>query len=60
LFLLEIEDGVGRILRGIDSKRRVVHFPWQLSYLMKYGVHNMPGFGYDWLMSRLAGQPGNR
>ena len=55
LFLLELEDGVGRILTGIERKRRVVHFPWQLSYLMRYGVHNLPGFAYDWLMSRLAG-----
>jgi len=55
LFLLELEDGVRRILSGIDRGKRVVHFPWQLSYLMRYVVHNMPGLGYDWLISRLAG-----
>jgi len=54
LFLLELEDGVGRILAGIERRRRVVHFPWQLSYLMRYGVHNLPGFAYDWLISRLS------
>jgi NAD(P)-dependent dehydrogenase (short-subunit alcohol dehydrogenase family) len=53
-FLLETQDGVGRILRGIEAGRRVVHFPWQLSYPMKYGVRNLPGACYDWLMSRLA------
>jgi NAD(P)-dependent dehydrogenase (short-subunit alcohol dehydrogenase family) len=46
-FLLELEDGVRRILRGIERERRIVHFPWQISYLMKYIVHNMPGFLYD-------------
>jgi NAD(P)-dependent dehydrogenase (short-subunit alcohol dehydrogenase family) len=54
-FLLELEDGVGRILAGIERRQRVVHFPWQLSYLMRYGVHNLPGFAYDWLISRLSG-----
>jgi NAD(P)-dependent dehydrogenase (short-subunit alcohol dehydrogenase family) len=56
-FLMETEDGVRRILAGIDRKRRLVHFPWQLSYVMKYAVHNLPGFSYDWLMGRLAGKP---
>jgi NADP-dependent 3-hydroxy acid dehydrogenase YdfG len=54
LFLMETEAGVASILRGITRKRRVVHFPWQLSYVMKYGVRHMPGFCYDWLMDKLA------
>jgi NAD(P)-dependent dehydrogenase (short-subunit alcohol dehydrogenase family) len=54
-FLLELEDGVRRILAGIERKRRIAHFPWQLSYLMKYVIHNLPSFSYDWMMSRLAG-----
>ncbi len=53
-FLMELEDGVRCILSGIERRRRVVHFPWQLSYLMKYGVHNLPAFAYDWLIGRLA------
>ncbi len=56
-FLMETEDGVRRILAGIDRKQRLVHFPWQLSYLMKYAVRNMPGFWYDGLMGRLADKP---
>jgi NAD(P)-dependent dehydrogenase (short-subunit alcohol dehydrogenase family) len=56
-FLLELEDGVQRILAGIDGGQRVVHFPWQLSYLMRHVVHNLPGAAYDWLISRLAGRP---
>jgi short-subunit dehydrogenase len=53
-FLLDLEDGARRILAGIDRKKRIVHFPWQLSYVMKYAVHNLPGFSYDWLISKLA------
>jgi len=56
-FLLEIEDGAGRVLAGIEAKRQVVHFPWQLSYFMRYVVRNMPGRSYDWLISRLSGGP---
>ncbi len=54
-FLLGIEDGVQRILAGIERKKRIVHFPWQLSYFMRYVVRNMPGRCYDWLISKLAG-----
>lgn len=53
-FLLETEDGVRRILTGIDRKQRLVLFPWPLSFAMKYGVHNLPAFAYDWLMAKLA------
>jgi NAD(P)-dependent dehydrogenase (short-subunit alcohol dehydrogenase family) len=54
-FLMDIEDGVRCILAGIEGKRRVVHFPWQLSYLMRYVVRNMPGRSYDWVIRRLTG-----
>ena len=56
-FLMETEDGVRCILSGIDRKQRLVHFPWQSSYFMKYVVHNMPGFFYDWLMNKLTSKP---
>jgi NAD(P)-dependent dehydrogenase (short-subunit alcohol dehydrogenase family) len=56
-FLMETEDGVRHILAGIDRKRPLVHFPWQLSYLMKHVVHNLPASAYDWLMSKLASTP---
>jgi NAD(P)-dependent dehydrogenase (short-subunit alcohol dehydrogenase family) len=55
-FLLDLEDGVRRILAGIERKRRVVHFPWQLSYLMRHVVRNLPAALYDGLMGRLAGR----
>lgn len=46
-FVMETEDAVRRILRGIERKQRLVHFPWQLSFLMRYLVHTVPGFLYD-------------
>jgi NAD(P)-dependent dehydrogenase (short-subunit alcohol dehydrogenase family) len=54
-FLMPLEDGVRCILAGIDRKKRVVYFPWPLSTLMRYVVHNLPGVSYDWLTSKLAG-----
>ena len=52
-FVLELEDGVRRILAGIDRKAPTVHFPWPLSYFMKYVGRNMPDRLYDWLVGRL-------
>lgn len=52
-FLLETSDGVARMLSGIDAGRRVVHFPWQLSLTVIYILHNLPGFLYDRIASRL-------
>lgn len=46
-FLLETEDGVRRIVRGIEAGRRLVHFPWQLSVPTKYFLARLPGFAYD-------------
>ena len=54
-FLMETEDGVRSILAGIDRKQRIVHFPWPLSYPMRYVVRNLPALAYDWLMSKAAG-----
>ena len=54
-FLLDLEDGARRILAGIEGKRRIVHFPWPLSFPMKYVVHNLPGAWYDWVISKAAG-----
>lgn len=54
LFLLETEDGARRVLRGIERRRRLVHFPWPLSIPMAYLVPNLPGWLYDRLVSRFA------
>jgi len=53
-FLLETDDGARRIIDGIKARRRVVHFPWQLSLPMIYLFHNVPGFLYDWFASRFV------
>ncbi|MFI5351212.1 MAG: SDR family NAD(P)-dependent oxidoreductase [Elusimicrobiota bacterium] len=53
-FLMETADGAAAILRGIDARRRVVHFPWQLSYPTKYVLARLPDFLYDRLAGRLA------
>ncbi len=46
-FLMDTKDGVAAMLAGIDAKRRVVHFPWQLSYASRYFLPAIPDFLYD-------------
>lgn len=53
-FLLELEEGVRRILDGIASGRPVVHFPRRLSWPMRYVVRNLPPRAFDWLMARAS------
>ncbi len=53
-FLMDLDEGVRRILEGIERKRRLVHFPWQLSYFMRYVVRNLPELCYDWLIAKVA------
>jgi NAD(P)-dependent dehydrogenase (short-subunit alcohol dehydrogenase family) len=55
VFLLDLEDGVSRILRGIEKRKRLVHFPWPLSWPMRHIVRNLPDAGYDLLIDRLRG-----
>lgn len=53
-FLMETPDGAKAILDGIDARRSVVHFPWPLSFPMKYLVARLPNAVYDGLAARLA------
>jgi NAD(P)-dependent dehydrogenase (short-subunit alcohol dehydrogenase family) len=53
-FLLETDDGVRRMLRGIERRRRTVHFPFVLTGFLRYVLAPMPGFLYDRWMSGLA------
>lgn len=53
-FLMETTDGVAAMLSGIDARRRVVHFPWQLSYVSKYLLPAIPDFLYEPLAQRFA------
>lgn len=48
-FMLETEDGVRRILTGIERGRSLVVFPWQLALIMRL-VRALPGWAYDRLM----------
>lgn len=52
-FLLETEDGARRIIEGVRAGRRLVHFPWQLSLLMKYLVPNLPSPLFELAASRV-------
>ncbi|MBI3553045.1 MAG: SDR family NAD(P)-dependent oxidoreductase [Elusimicrobia bacterium] len=54
IFLLETADGAKRIIDGIKARRRVVHFPLRLSLPTIYLLHNLPGFIYDWLASKVV------
>ena len=53
-FLMTTPEGAAAMISGIEARRRVVHFPWPLSYAMKYLVGPMPDFLYDWLAGRLS------
>jgi len=52
-FMLETPDGAARMIAGIERGARVVHFPWQLSLLVKWLVTPMPAALYEWLAPRL-------
>jgi short-subunit dehydrogenase len=49
-FLLDTADGVRRMLRGIDRRTRVAHFPFPFTHALRYLVRPMPG----WLFDRFA------
>lgn len=50
--LLETEDGAGRILKGIDKRKRVVHFPFPLTHMIRYLIRPLPSWIYDPLASK--------
>ncbi|MDH3592864.1 MAG: SDR family NAD(P)-dependent oxidoreductase [Planctomycetota bacterium] len=53
-FLLETDDGVRRMLKGIEKRKRIVHFPWIFTGFLRYVVRPMPGFLYDRIVGRHA------
>ena len=53
-FLMETKDGVAAILRGLDARRRIVHFPWPLSWPVKYVMARLPGWLYDRIAKPLS------
>ena len=52
--LLETEEGARRILRGIECRRRLVHFPKRLTWPLRHVVRHLPGALYDPLILRLG------
>jgi len=54
VLVLDTEDGVRRMLRGIDRRRRVVHFPKRLTIPLRYLLRPMPCWLYDRIASRVV------
>ena len=50
--LMETQAGAARILRGIERRRRVVHFPRRLTWPLRHIVANLPGWLFDPLAAR--------
>lgn len=53
-FLLETEEGAVRILRGIDRRQRLVHFPRRLTWPLRHVVARLPGAVFDPLAARFG------
>lgn len=51
-FLLETSDGAARILRGIEARNRLVHFPWPLTWPLRHIVAHLPGWLFDPLAAK--------
>ena len=51
--LLEVDDAVRRILRGVDRRQREVRFPWGLACAARL-VRATPSWLYEFFASRYA------
>ena len=51
-YVLTAEAGVKRMLRGIERRRRLVHFPRRLTWPLRYLVTPMPPWVFDALASK--------
>jgi NAD(P)-dependent dehydrogenase (short-subunit alcohol dehydrogenase family) len=54
-FVLGLEDGVHRILDGVERGKALVAFPWQLSCLVRVLVAHLPTSLYDRTAARVFG-----
>lgn len=52
--LLETDDGARRIINGIEQRKRLVHFPRRVTWLVRAVVRPLPGWAFDRLMARVA------
>jgi len=50
-FLMELDDGVQKILTAIEKGKRSYAFPWQLATVVRAGLI-MPASMYDWIAER--------
>ena len=51
--LLETADGARRILRGIERRQRIVHFPFPMTTIVRWVIRLMPGWLYDRVAARV-------
>jgi short-subunit dehydrogenase len=50
-FLMELDDGVKKIVSAIEKEKKTYAFPWQLATFVRAGLLMPPGM-YDWLAER--------
>ena len=50
-YLMELEDGVRKIVSAIEKEKKTYAFPWQLATIVRAG-RLMPVAMYDWIAER--------
>ena len=50
-YLMELEDGVRKILNAIEKEKKTYAFPWQLATIVR-ATRLMPASMYDWIAER--------
>jgi short-subunit dehydrogenase len=50
-YMMELDDAVGRMIRGIENGKKSFAFPWQLASLVRLGMI-MPNWMYDSIATR--------
>ena len=50
-YLMELDDGVNKIVNAIEKGKRSYAFPWQLATIVRAGLI-MPAAMYDWIAER--------
>lgn len=50
-YLMELEDGVKKIVSAIEKGKKIYSFPWQLASIVRAGLI-MPVAMYDWIAAR--------
>jgi hypothetical protein len=50
-YLMELEDGVKKIVSAIEREKKLYAFPWQLATIVRASML-MPVAMYDWIAER--------